>query len=86
VERLRAAIDELAQAEITGVAGDPNGEVTFVDPDGNHCGTTRPRNLPPPIPTRTGTQITRAHQRAHALQPMRFDIPDVGTSARQVTV
>ena len=50
------------------ITGNPNREVTFHDPDGNPHGTSRPRNKPPPIPTRTGTHITQAHQRAHALR------------------
>jgi len=49
------------------IEGDPNGEITFYDPDGNPQGSTRPRNLPPPIPTRTGNEITRAIERVHAL-------------------
>jgi len=52
------------------ITGNPNGEITFHDPDGNHRGTSRPRNLPPPIPTRTGTEITRVLQRADALRPL----------------
>jgi hypothetical protein len=49
------------------ITGDPNAEVTFLDPEGDPHGTSRPRNLPPPIPTRTGNDITRAHQRARRL-------------------
>jgi Domain of unknown function (DUF222) len=50
------------------VTGDPNGEITFHDPDGNLRGTTKPRNLPPPIPTRIGNELTRARERADALR------------------
>jgi hypothetical protein len=50
------------------VAGDPNGEIAFVDPDGNRCGTTRPRNLPPPVPTRIGNEVARVHERTRDLQ------------------
>jgi hypothetical protein len=50
------------------ITGDPNGEVTFHDPHGNPQGTSRPRNLPPPIPTRIGKQITCAIERAHQLR------------------
>ncbi|HEY5014058.1 MAG TPA: hypothetical protein VIK61_15345, partial [Acidimicrobiia bacterium] len=50
------------------ITGNPNGEITFHDPHGNPHGTTRPRNRPPPIPTRTGTHITQAIERAHALR------------------
>ena len=49
------------------ITGDPNGEVTFHDPDGNPRGTSRPRKRRPPIPTRTGTDITLAQQRARDL-------------------
>jgi hypothetical protein len=50
------------------ITGDPNGEVTFHDPDGNTRGSSRPRKRPPPIPTRTGTEIRRAHERADKLR------------------
>jgi Domain of unknown function (DUF222) len=50
------------------VEGDPNGELTFLDPDGNGHGTTRPRNLPPPLPTRLGNEITHVRVRADALR------------------
>jgi hypothetical protein len=50
------------------ITGDPNREITFYDADGNQRGISRPRTLPPPIPTRTGTEINHAHQRAHALR------------------
>ena len=50
------------------ITGDPNGEVTFHDPDGNDRGATRPRNRPPPMPTRTGTEITRAVAHARELR------------------
>ena len=50
------------------VTGDPNGEVTFHDPDGNPQGTSRPRNPPKPIPTRTGRDIERARKRASQLR------------------
>ena len=46
------------------ITGNPNGEITFHDPDGNPRGSTRPRNPPKPIPTRAGRDITRAQQRA----------------------
>ena len=46
------------------ITGNPNGEITFHDPDGKPCGTSRPRNPPTPIPTQTGRDITRAQQRA----------------------
>jgi hypothetical protein len=52
------------------VTGNPNDEITFHDPDGNPRGTSRPRKRPPSIPTRTGTEITRALQRAHELRPL----------------
>ena len=52
------------------ITGDPNGEITFHDPDGNQRGTSRPRKRPPPIPTRTGTEITRAQERAHELRSL----------------
>jgi hypothetical protein len=48
------------------VTGDPNGELTYWDPDGNVYGTSRPRKAPPPILTRAGTEIERARQRALA--------------------
>jgi Domain of unknown function (DUF222) len=69
------------------VEGDPNGELTFFDPGGNHRGSTRPRNLPPPIPTRTGNEITRIHERAHDLQRRRAAEPlphPVNASIRRV--
>jgi hypothetical protein len=50
------------------VEGDPNGELTFLDPDGNLHGATRPRNLPPPLPTRLGNEITQIRARAEALR------------------
>jgi Domain of unknown function (DUF222) len=49
------------------VTGDPNGEITFHDPNGNERGSSRPRTRPPPIPTRTGTEVTLAQARAHDL-------------------
>jgi Domain of unknown function (DUF222) len=49
------------------IEGDPNGEVTFYDLDGNPQGSSRPRNQPPPIPTCIGNEITRALERARAL-------------------
>ena len=49
------------------ITGDPNGEVTFHDPDGNPRGTTRPRNPPKPILTRAGRDVTRAQKRATRL-------------------
>ena len=52
------------------ITGSPNGEVTFHDPDGNARGTSRPRHRPPPIATRAGTEITRAHERAHELRSL----------------
>ena len=42
------------------ITGDPNGEVTFHDPDGNARGSTRPRNPPKPILTRAGRDVARA--------------------------
>jgi hypothetical protein len=51
------------------ITGDPNGEVTFHDPDGDPHGTTRPRNRPPPLPTRTATHIDTARERACRLRP-----------------
>jgi hypothetical protein len=51
------------------IEGDPNGEVTFFDPEGNPHGTTRPRAIPPPLPTRIGNEITRIRERAFALSP-----------------
>ncbi len=50
------------------ITGDPNGEITFHDPDGNPQGTSRTRNPPKPIPTRTGRDIERAQTRAQALR------------------
>ncbi|MDQ1476446.1 MAG: hypothetical protein QOE62_1675 [Actinomycetota bacterium] len=50
------------------VTGDPNGEITFHDPDGNERGTSRPRRRPPPIATRAGIEVTRAQERAHELR------------------
>jgi hypothetical protein len=50
------------------VEGDPSGELTFLDPDGNPHGTTRPRNLPPPLPTRLGNEITQIRARTDALR------------------
>jgi Domain of unknown function (DUF222) len=65
------------------IEGDPNREITFYDADHNHRGTSRPRNHPPPIPTRTGNQITQARQRAHALrQPEASPIAVTSRSAR----
>jgi len=46
------------------ITGDPNGEVTFHDPDGNPQGTSRPRTPPKPIPTQAGRDIARARKRA----------------------
>ena len=46
------------------ITGDPNGEVTFHDPEGNPRGTSRPRTPPKPILTRTGRDIARARDRA----------------------
>ena len=53
------------------ITGDPNGEITFHDPDGNPRGSSRPRRRPPPIPTRIGTEITQAHGRVRDLVPSR---------------
>ena len=50
------------------ITGDPNGEITFHDPDGNAVGTSRPRKPPKPILTRTGQDVTRAKQRATELE------------------
>jgi hypothetical protein len=50
------------------VTGDPNGEIHFFDPDGNYRGTSSPRKPPSLIPTRTGTEITQAHERAQQLR------------------
>jgi hypothetical protein len=50
------------------VEGDTNGELTFFDPDGNPSGTSRPRNLAPPLPTRLGDEITIIRARAEALR------------------
>ena len=50
------------------ITGNPNGEITFHDPDGIARGTSRPRNPPTPIPTQAGRDITRAQKRAHELQ------------------
>ena len=50
------------------ITGNPNGEVTFHDPDGIARGSTRPRNPPKPIPTRAGRDITRARKRALELR------------------
>jgi Domain of unknown function (DUF222) len=49
------------------ISGDPNGEITFHDPDGNPRGTSRPRVPPKPILTRAGRDIARARKRALAL-------------------
>jgi hypothetical protein len=49
------------------VAGDPDCELTFFDPDGNPQGSTRPRNLPRPLPTRLGNEIVGIRARAGAL-------------------
>ncbi len=46
------------------ISGDPNGEITFHDPDGKPRGTTRPRTPPKPILTRTGRDIARARKRS----------------------
>jgi len=50
------------------VTGDPNGELTFRDPDGNLIGTSRPRRPPKRIPTRTGNDLERVRQRVEALK------------------
>jgi hypothetical protein len=57
------------------VEGDPNGKLTFFDPDGNPHGTTRPRNLPPPLPTRLGKEITHIRERADALRSASLSLP-----------
>lgn len=49
------------------VRGDPNGELTFSDPDGNCRGSSRPRKRPPPILTRAGELAALARERARAL-------------------
>jgi Domain of unknown function (DUF222) len=49
------------------IQGDPNSEITFYDPNRNPQGSTRPRTQPAPIPTRIGNEITRALERAHAI-------------------
>ena len=53
------------------VTGNPNGELTFHDPNGNVIGTSRPRRPPPPIPTRTGNEIDLARQRTQELRDRR---------------
>jgi hypothetical protein len=50
------------------VEGDPNGDLTFFDPHGNPRGSTRPRNLPPPLPTRLGDEIAGIRRRADSLR------------------
>jgi Domain of unknown function (DUF222) len=50
------------------VTGDPNGELTFHDPDGRPRGTSRPRRRPPPILTRAGEDRERARQRVEQLK------------------
>jgi hypothetical protein len=50
------------------ITGDPNGEITFHDPEGNPRGTSRPRNRPKPIITRAGRDVIRAHERALELR------------------
>ena len=49
------------------VTGDPNGELTFRDPDGNIRGTTRPRKRPPPILTQAGEDRELTRQRLRQL-------------------
>jgi hypothetical protein len=49
------------------VTGNPNGDVTFHDPDGNPQGTSRPRRPRKPIPTRAGRDAIRARKRAAEL-------------------
>jgi hypothetical protein len=49
------------------VRGDPNGELTFYDPNGNPHGTSRPRKRPPPILTRAGQDAELARQRVREL-------------------
>jgi Domain of unknown function (DUF222) len=53
------------------LTGDPNGEVSFFDPEGKGYGTTRPRNLPPAIPTRIGNEIAGARRRVEELHRRR---------------
>jgi hypothetical protein len=50
------------------ITGDPNGEITFSDPDGNPRGTSTPRHPPPLIATRTGNEITQARERSQRLR------------------
>jgi len=50
------------------ITGNASHEITFHDPNGNAVGTSRPRNPPKPIPTRTGRDITRAKTRASELE------------------
>jgi hypothetical protein len=58
------------------LTGDPNGEISFFDPDGKCHGTTRPRNVPPPIPTRIGNEIAGARRRVDELQRHRVASAD----------
>jgi hypothetical protein len=58
------------------LTGDPNGEISFFDPDGNFYGTTRPRKLPQPIPTRMGDEIAGARRRVDELQRRRVALLD----------
>jgi hypothetical protein len=50
------------------VTGDPNGELTFYDPDGNPIGSSRPRRPPPPLLTRAGKLVEQAQRRALMLR------------------
>jgi Domain of unknown function (DUF222) len=50
------------------ITGDPNGEVTFHDPNGDPRGRSRPRKPPDPILTRAGRDVGRAQKRAAALR------------------
>jgi hypothetical protein len=49
------------------VTGDPNGELTFHDPDGNPRGSSRPRKRPPPILTRAGEDRELIRERVREL-------------------
>jgi hypothetical protein len=49
------------------VRGEPNGELTFYDPDDNLRGSSRPRKRPPPILTEAGEIAERARARIRAL-------------------
>ncbi|HEX4491148.1 MAG TPA: DUF222 domain-containing protein [Acidimicrobiia bacterium] len=49
------------------VTGDPNGELSFYDPDGRLRGTTTPRTHPPPILTQAGRDRERTRERVRQL-------------------